>query len=155
MLNERWSMCLLDRTRVIWGRFAKLDLAGASTEFRPENAADLRHLSANRPDPYMDDYIGERVEAVLDTTRTWQLTRFEPRDAVQYESGLMTVASEGAPRGGVLVRDGWNHTHCFICRETIGEHTDPTAYVSSQFEWVCETCYRSYVVPRSIAFADN
>ena len=34
-------------------------------------------------------------------------------------------------------------------------NTDPTAYVSSQFEWVCETCYRSYVVPRSIAFADN
>jgi hypothetical protein len=151
LLNEKWAFCLLVRNQVIWGRFLNIDENQTSAEFWPENPALLRELTAGVAVTFLDDYLGQRAEAVLDVGRTWDRALFEARDAVQYSTGLMTIAGPDAPAGGVIVPGGWNHTHCFVCHATISE-VHPVFYQSSEGERVCEACHTNYIVPRSLAF---
>ena len=65
---------------------------------------------------------------------------------------MATQLSPEAPSGGEGVTGGWDHEHCEICHKKIGHGGEPVGLFSSPDAWVCEECYASFVVPRSLAF---
>ena len=62
-------------------------------------------------------------------------------------------SSPHALAGGEVVPGGWEHEHCAICWQKIGFGGEPRGFFSLPESWVCEGCYGSFVVPRSLAFA--
>ena len=51
-----------------------------------------------------------------------------------------------------LISGGWDHEHCTLCRT----HIEPghTGYVDRSEHWVCEKCYRKYVLNHDLSFLD-
>ncbi len=60
--------------------------------------------------------------------------------------------SGDAPAGGRIVSGGWEHEHCRICWEKIGQGGAPTGFLSEDDEWACTRCYQEYVLPKSVGF---
>jgi hypothetical protein len=146
-------------SRFIWGRFRSVDPIAYTCSFCPDRASELSELRPGTRYPFIDGYWGERAELVLDRGRQWQRNHFEPSDMVRFPAGgcswMATRLSAEAPRGGVLVPGGWDHEHCDVCQKTIGCGGEPFGYSSPPNAWVCEKCYASFVVPRSLAFISD
>ena len=143
--------------RFLWGRFREVDAGARTCVFCQDDTAGPEALGVGESYPFMGGYWGERAELVLDEGRSWHRAEFRPGDMVRYpaEGGgqWATRSSAQAPAGGEVVPGGWDHEHCEICRQTIGAGGEPVGFVSPPDSWVCEACYRDFVVPRSLAFA--
>lgn len=118
------------------GRFSEVN-AEAATGALLIDAVGGAQLAVGRSYPYLDSYWGERAALVHDQSRAWTLTEFHPRGAVQ---------------GQEIIPGGWDHEHCRICWEEIAEYAQRFGYRDAGDDWVCERCYRSYVVPKSLDF---
>lgn len=121
--------------------------------FVPDNPDDVEPIRARIEWEVFDGYWGERVEIVLDSTRQWHKARFQPTGAVRFRGpdGVWLGEVADSDNEG-LVKDGWDHEHCAICWKTIALTSQPEGYVSEQGNWVCESCYTSFVEPGSLAF---
>ena len=158
-VGENWIAGLyLGNGRFLWGRFRLVDTKARSCSFFPKNTAELTTISLTGY-PFMDGYWGERAELVLDESRRWMHAKFEATDMIAFRAAdgtsMATRSSPEAPQGGKLVAGGWDHEHCFICQKKIGRGGEPTGYFSAPDEWVCESCYHSFVVPQSLAFCHS
>jgi hypothetical protein len=157
-VGENWIAGLyLGGNRFLWGRFGDVDAERRTCSFVPDQLAELSALRRHEPYAFMDGYWGERAELVLDEGRSWQRTVFEPSDMVRFPgpggTSMGTRYSAEAPVGGQVVPGGWDHEHCRICWQKIGCGGERAGYFSSPDAWVCQECYISFVVPRSLAFA--
>jgi hypothetical protein len=156
-IGEGWiGYICIGEGRFIRGRFREIDSKANTCSFYPDDATEIAGLRPNVSYPYLDGYWGERAELVLDERRNWQRRAFEPSDAVRYQApggaSMVTKSSAEAPPGGETVDGGWDHEHCDICWETINVYDQPAGYFSPPRTWICDRCYTSYVIPRSLAF---
>lgn len=106
----------------------------------------------------LEGYWGERAEIVLDLSRQWRKMRFKMSDAIEFQrekARYWVRADMAEPGKGKLIEGGWDHEHCAIQGETIGEGGQPEAYFSEPDTWVCEECFNRFVVPRSLSFIPN
>lgn len=143
--------------RFMWGRFRDVEAETRTCSFAPDQVAELSALQAHDTCPFMDGYWGERAELVLDENRAWRRTVFEPGGMAHFAgpggTSMGTRTSPEAPAGGQVVPAGWDHEHCEVCWAKIGCGGEPAGYLSPPDAWVCEQCYISFVVRRSLAFA--
>ena len=111
--------------------------------------------------PVVDGYWADRIELVFDSSRKWVHTIFESSDGIKFEIGGNTVMGEwtSEPVNGAKsikrVHNGWDHEHCAICHVSInekGEHK--SGYKDDSGKWVCNNCYESYVLPKSLDFME-
>ena len=148
--------------RFLWCEVGDVDSEARTCSLAPDEWSESFEPNVDESYPYMEWYWGSRAEIVLDEERTWNRATFEARAMVLYpaEGGgrmgtpLAEVEQAGAEGGGV-VPGGWDHEHCEICNQTIGNGGDPDGYVSDSTCWICVECYRDYVVPRSLGFMPN
>jgi hypothetical protein len=157
-VGENWITGLyLGGGRFLWGRFRDVDAAARTCSFSPEHLAELSMLRPTESYPFMDGYWGERAELVLDESRSWQRAVFEASDMVLFPgpggTSMGARSSPDEPAGGKVTPGGWDHEHCEICNTKIGCGGEPEGFFSPPDAWVCQECYNSFVVPRSLAFA--
>ncbi len=157
-VGDNWIVGLhLGGSQFLWGRFHDVDLAHRTCAFSPDQPAELARLRPGAAYAFMDGYWGPRAELVLDAGRSWQRAVFKPSDMVLFTqpdaTSMGTRSSPQAPTGGEVVPGGWDHEHCEICSRKIGCGGEATGFFSPPDAWVCEECYNSFVVPRSLAFA--
>jgi hypothetical protein len=123
--------------RFVWGRFTSVHEQERSAVLDLEDFSDRSAVVLGQQYPYLDGYWGERAELVHDTSRRWVRIEFHPRDLVE---------------NGAIVPGGSEHEHCGICWEKIAEYAQPFGYHDQRYDWVCERCYDTYVVPKCIDF---
>ncbi len=147
---------LLPNERLVSGRFVNVDLQSLIAAFVPAAAEDFSALQAGTTYPRFDGYWGERAALVLNRQRHWSQRTFEPVDALAFKRPGDTLVSKATnqnmPADSTLIKGGWDHEHCNICWETISPQTDPVAMFSEPEHWICQKCYDSFVVPRSLDF---
>jgi hypothetical protein len=156
-IGEGWIGCLFLSVRWIWGRFTQLDRERKVCTFTFDSPEDASQVTIGEVYPYLDSYWGERAEIVLDRTLVWHRQHFTPRPAARVvlpSGGMAMTPNEPFPAGSEVVADGWDHEHCAISGETIGAGGQLDAFTASQDIWVCESCYESFVKPRSLAFIE-
>jgi hypothetical protein len=93
----------------------------------------------------------------------WQKLVFQASDAVadsiegtdgkKWRRLRKETAAESAAGGSQVVRGGWSHEHCDLCRA----HIDPggTGYRHESNYWVCESCYEKYAKTNDLSFVDE
>jgi hypothetical protein len=109
--------------------------------------------------PWLDGYWQVyHVSMIVDPTNTWRRAEFVASDAQYFEldghRGWQKVG-QGLLDGAVpreVVRGGWDHEHCELCRAHIGAAGAPAGYVDVEERWLCEACYRRYAEPRDLSF---
>lgn len=48
---------------------------------------------------------------------------------------------------GLLVKDGWDHEHCFLGFESISlDEEDMNEGYTDGKDWLCENCYKTYIL---------
>ncbi len=155
--NDWIAGLYLGGNRFIWGRFCDVDAEMRTCSFSPDHPAELSALQPGKIYPFIDGYWGERAELVLDEGRSWQRTIFQPSDMILFPgpdgTSMGTQLAPDAPAGGRVVPGGWEHEHWEICWRKIGCGGESSGFLSPPDAWVCEECYNSFVVPRSLAFA--
>lgn len=79
----------------------------------------------------------EEEVAVL-AARDWQREAFTPRDSVRHHP-------DGRKE---RVAGGWNHEHCQVYNAVISDRGEAQrfGYSDKDDHWLCESCYRRYVV---------
>jgi len=159
LIGEDWIGCLLLASeRLVCGRFLSVNVAARTALFRAASRDGVASLEAGKTFPYLDGYWGERAELVLDRTRDWRKARFTAQDAVEYirdGQRMITRVGPGVPAGGRVVAEMWDHEHCAMCCSEIGQQRIADAWINAQAEWLCTTCYETYVVPRSLEFVNT
>lgn len=109
--------------------------------------------------PWLDAYWqAYHVSMIVDPTNAWRREAFVASDAQYFEldghRGWQKFGEaflEGAaPRE--VVRGGWDHEHCELCRAHIGASGAPTGYVDLEDRWLCEACYHRYAASRDLSF---
>ena len=151
-ISDGWVGDLLRDEVIIPGRWRA---HGHQWAFTLEKREDLDSLRSKGEWDVLNGYWGERAEIVLDTSRQWRKMRFEVSDAIEFrnEKGRWWVRSDANESGeGKLIEGGWDHEHCAIQWEKIGEGGQPEAYFSEPDIWVCEECYNRFVTKRSLSF---
>jgi hypothetical protein len=142
--------------RVDEGDVVQVDTVAGSARVRLNDVTDVAMLRPGESYAFLDLYWGDRAILVLDRSREWRQTRFQPVDAVQQFSDGHRVLSKASPvqTDGTVVPGGWDHEHCDICYEKLGPQGQSTGGTSSTDEWLCNACYDEYLVPRSLEFVN-
>lgn len=152
--NDR-SVCLLVAGGVVWGTFRAVDVENRTAILELESVDGSAALVAGGSYQFLDGYWGQRAEVVVDEHRTWTPRRFVPTDALEYfvdGRRMTTNVRDDAPPGGHLIEAAWDHEHCRVCDATISAVENTDAWSSSFGDWVCDRCYRAFVIPRSLDF---
>ena len=126
--------------RFLWGRFRDVDAAAQTCSFWPDPYSEPWVLRAGESYPFLDWYWGTRAALVLNERLDWHRTRFEPYDSVSLD--------------GRVFPGGWDHQHCEVCWEKIGDFGQPEGFFSPPNSWVCEACYNDFIVTRSLGFVN-
>lgn len=155
-VGEGWGVALRVGDQFVRGEFTQVDASSSSARVRINNAADIAALRVGESYPFIDLYWGDRAILVLDRSREWVRTTFQPVDAVERYTEECRVLSKASPEraGGRVVAGGWDHEHCEICWEKIGRLGQPIGWANARSEWLCEACYEAYLVPRSLEFVN-
>lgn len=172
-VGDGWVGYLMADGKLFRGRWR---LRGSLWAFTPESSIHCREICNRREWDVLDGYWGGRAQIVLDMSRQWRRTRFEPSDAISFEGaectwmGKATEASRASsdlrlypartqPSGtqptegeGEIISGGWDHEHCVICWQKISPTTQTEGYVSLPSTWICLSCYSQFVRPRSLGF---
>jgi hypothetical protein len=147
---------ILGGSRFLWGQFSRIDEVARTCSITLVRPADSSLIVPGNSYPFVDGYWGEPAELVLEESRTWNRLTFEPSDMVVLPSvGGSSVGSQltsDVPLGGKVVAGGWDHEHCNVCGAKIGHCGAASGYFSEPASWVCEACYATFVMPRSLAF---
>jgi hypothetical protein len=113
--------------------------------------------------PYVDYYWSPKdVSLALEPASKWKRVLFKAQDAVRYrdpkvpewwKSHLATApASEGATDVHI-VRDGWDHEHCCVCKSRIGRAGARHGYYSkADNDWLCISCYKKFIAGHDLRF---
>jgi hypothetical protein len=113
--------------------------------------------------PYVDYYWSPKeVAFALESARAWKKVMFSAEDSVRYRDpkvpGWWTshVATSPISEGATdlhIVKSGWDHEHCCLCRSRIGRagarHGD---YSKADNDWLCVSCYKKFVAGHDLRF---
>jgi hypothetical protein len=113
--------------------------------------------------PYVDYYWNpKQVSFALEPASAWRRVRFEAQDAVRYQDpavpGWWTshVAAKPPSKGATkvhVVKNGWDHEHCNLCRSRIGEAKARYGYFCKEGnDWLCVSCYRKFIAVHDLRF---
>ncbi len=141
-MGEHYIACIMPVFgTLLWGRFNQLDFETKIGQFIFDRSYAEPKLEVAKEYEYLDGYWGELTEIVFGPY-VWQLKEFVARDAIFHSEDGTTKEIPG----------GWDHEHCLICGETIGNCGQIQGYVNQKYQWVCQTCYQCYVVPKCLDF---
>ena len=155
-VGEGYGVALRVGDRFVLGQFAQADTVAGSARVRLNDVTDVAVLRPGESYAFLDLYWGDLAILVLDRSREWRQTRFQPVDAIQQFSDGHRVLSKASPgqADGTVVPGGWDHEHCEICYEKLGPQGQSIGWTSSLDEWLCNACYDEYLVPRSLDFVN-
>jgi hypothetical protein len=108
--------------------------------------------------PWIDGYW-QAYQVAMVLAGQWESRRFHSGPARYFRlpgvTGWQPIDAplmDGAEDLGI--RDGeWDHEHCELCGETIGEADVTPAYVDPDDHWLCAKCYDRYGLTRDVSFA--
>jgi hypothetical protein len=113
--------------------------------------------------PYVDYYWGPKeVAFALESARAWKKVMFKAEDSVRYgdpqvpgwwKSHVAThPVSEGAS-GVQIIKKGWDHEHCYLCKSRIGRAGGRFGYYSkADNDWLCVSCYKKFIARHDLRF---
>ena len=113
--------------------------------------------------PYVDyHWSPKQASFALEPATNWKRSLFRAEDSVRYrdpkvlgwwKSHVASAApSEGATDAHVI-KNGWDHEHCNLCKARIGRHGDPYGYYSmSDNDWLCQSCYKNFIARHDLRF---
>ena len=122
-----------------------------------------KRLRAGASLPYVDYYWSPKeVAFALESARAWKKVTFRAEDSVRYrdptapgwwKSNVATAPiSEGATDIHI-VKGGWDHEHCCLCRSPIGRPGARYGYHSkADNNWLCISCYKKFVAGHDLRF---
>jgi len=159
---------LINRNKFYEGKFFDLNRNSKQGRFVPIEDSVVGKIRIGEKYFYFDSYWGERTVLVLDNNKQWHKKIFNAKDKIIFKSaGSIIVVPTGQEppfsiRGkGKIVKNAWDHEHCAICWETISDKTEKnkSGYITisknKQEEWICDNCYNSFVITKSLAFIDD
>jgi len=85
--------------------------------------------------------------------RVW--TKVEPAEHGAGQIRYYPASDQTLPTNSEvrLVRGGWGHEHCDLCKSHI--EAGEFGYCDPSGRWMCEKCYNRYVMQRDLAFVDE
>ena len=126
---------------VIKGEFQDVNEISGSVKFISTGSAS-NNVRKNEAYPFFDGYWGQRASLIFNSSLHWEKNYFKLRDTIKHKDDGSTE----------LVKDGWDHEHCFICWATIDLYQN-TAYINSnEDDIVCLGCFENYISKKSIDF---
>ena len=141
--GERVTICV-NQNKFIWGRLSEINLQSFQTTVDVSFVVSREYLEICRVYPFLSGYWGDMAELVFDNSIIWKRVKFKPHDSTRYH-----------PDGRVeIVKGGWDHEHCQICKQTIStyENDDHYGYANQDDNWLCDSCYHKYVLKKSLDF---
>jgi hypothetical protein len=52
-----------------------------------------------------------------------------------------------------IIKGGWDHEHCYLCRSRIGRAGARYGYYSkADNDWLCGSCYRKFIARHDLRF---
>jgi hypothetical protein len=123
----------------------------------------LKTVRSGQSFPYVDYYWSPKeVSFALEPAAAWKKVRFKPEDSVRYHDpkvpGWWTshVASASIPKDAKdvhIVKEGWNHEHCYLCKARIGGADALYGYYSKRDnDWLCVSCYKEFIARHDLRF---
>lgn len=142
-IGERhWAYLMPTYGTVLAGRFKHLDPKTRIGQFILASSLHDIPIEPGTDYKFLDGYWGERAEIVFGTF-DWQFKEIVSRDASFHSNDGITKEISG----------GWDHEHCSICWESMGPDLSQThGYVNQLNDIVCQSCYQSFIVPKSLDF---
>jgi hypothetical protein len=113
--------------------------------------------------PYVDYYWSPKeVAFALESASAWKKVIFEPEDSVRYRDPQVSgwwkshVASHPVAEGASdvhIVKKGWDHEHCYLCKSRIGKAGARFGYYSkADNDWLCVSCYKNFIARHDLRF---
>lgn len=142
--------------------YGKLQFENLKGRFVPDEPQDCNYFEIGREYKFLDDHWGERAQLVLENAK-WVKTEFKTKDCYgqrdektgQFVLSHPSFKPDANDKSWELIKDAWDHEHCFICWETICDKDchESTYYVRQEDEQcVCENCYEKYVAKKNWDF---
>jgi hypothetical protein len=139
---------LVSEENFIKGRWTS---QGDKWVFTLENPDDSEYCANVSTFDVINWFWGENAAIVLDRLRVWEKRIFQASNGLLV-GRLLSATDLTTTETGEIIEDGWDHEHCVIYGEKIGRAGDPIGYFSAPNTWVCQTCFSSFVEPRSLDF---
>jgi len=89
----------------------------------------------------------DQLDLVKDENIVWRRESFAPSDAVRDSTGALRKLQAGKVADKEeIIRGGWQHEHCRLCRQTISarQGQDNFGYTDGT-HWMCRRCYEKYI----------
>lgn len=113
--------------------------------------------------PYVDYYWdAKQVSFALEPASAWRRICFNAEDAVRYRDPAVPgwwashVATRPPSKGAAdvhVVKNGWDHEHCNLCRSRIGKGGGRYGYFSNaDNDWLCVRCYTKFISAHDLRF---
>jgi hypothetical protein len=139
-------------------------LSNVTGKLSLETPNDISGLENGKEYNFLDGYWGELTQLVL-SEAVWTKTDFKTQNCygqLDEKTGkIKVIRSPGfSPsendESWVLVENGWDHEHCSVCCATIcdKECHKASCYISTDKEYVCESCYEKYVSKKNWDFTE-
>jgi hypothetical protein len=99
------------------------------------------------------------ITMIVAPDATWHPIEFAAQDAQHFLLGGAhgwRKVGDGLPEGAVATHvqpAGWDHEHCELCFQIIGNKGDVFGYVDLENHWLCSECFQRYAEPRDLDFA--
>jgi hypothetical protein len=161
-ISEQSKGCIIFEDSLVWGKFVSIVTDEKTARFIPDRKEITAALHIDSKYDYLDGYWGERADLVFDRNLKWVRNEFKSEDAIEFiiDGKRIRGVSGQQPIAGAeevhCIEGGWDHEHCAICWETIGDYEvqKKTGYKNQNNEWICTHCYCSYVIPKKIDFVE-
>ncbi len=103
------------------------------------------------------------MSAILNRETHWERETFQVKDAQVFylpnaPRGWLKLGGK-IPEGakiGEIIKDGWDHEECGICRRRIGKGGESEFYIHDDYFMLCVNCFNKYALNQDLSFAyDN
>lgn len=122
-----------------------------------------KHLSAGESYPYVDYYWSpKQVSFALEPASAWRRVLFKAKDSVRYHdpkvpgwwtSHVAVVPVSDGATDVHIIKGGWDHEHCNLCKSRIGKKGARYGYYSkADNDWVCVSCYKNFIAGHDLRF---
>ena len=110
--------------------------------------------------PWLDgNWQAYHVTMIVAPDAIWHRVEFASPDAQHFMLGDAHgwgKVGHKLPEGTIATHvqtAGWDHEHCELCFQHIGNGGDRFGYVDLENHWLCHECHQRYAEPRDLEFA--
>jgi hypothetical protein len=139
-------------------------------QFNPNSKAAVfvvwppaERLRAGKSYPYIDYYWSpKQASFALEPASAWKQVLFKAEDAIRYrdpavpnfwKSHVATAAPSKRATDVHVIKRGWDHEHCDLCRSRIGRSGSRHGYFSkADNDWLCVSCFKNFVAAHDLRF---